>query len=91
MATIPSIEQKRVIKKLITVFNLANNYHSVVTSDIQDDIKTLMIEEIVLNFNKHLFIYHKNGHRKVNSLEQIKNIKDAFEFAQCSFIKAWRV
>lgn len=89
MSVIASIEKPRVIKKLVTVFNLANNYHSIVSSDIQNDIKTLMIEEIVLNFNKHLFIYLKNWHIKFNSLEQIKNIDDAFDFAQCFFIKAW--
>lgn len=89
MAVIACIEKPRVIKKLVTVFNLANNYHSVVGSDIQDDIKQLMLEEIILNFNKHLFIYCKNGHKKYNSLDQIQNIDNAFEFAQCSFIKAW--
>lgn len=86
-----SIEQKRVIKKMITVFNLANNFHSIEGSDLQVDIKTLLIEEIILDFNKHLFTYMKNGHTKYNALVSISNLDDALDFAKCSFIKAWSV
>lgn len=80
----------RVIKKMITVFNLANAYHSVDGMKIQNDIKDLLREELILSFNKHLHIYFKNGHKKFDSLTNIKNIDDALDFAECSFIKAWQ-
>ena len=84
-----NLEQPRIVKKMISVFSLANNYHSIVASDLEEDIKTLLIEEILLNWNKHLFIYVKNGHDKYRSLENIQNLDDALDFAKCSFIKAW--
>lgn len=83
-----STKQPRVIKKMITVFNLANNFHSIDGSDLQEDIKTLLIEEIILDFNEHLFKYLKNGHTKYNAIVNIKNLDDALDFAKCSFIKA---
>ena len=89
-AIIVSIEQPRVIKKMIKVFSLANNYHSIVGSDIQEDVMNLLLEDLILDFNKHLFIYYKNGHRHYNSLSDIKSLDDALDFAKCSFIKAWR-
>lgn len=83
-----SIVKPRVLKKMITVFNLAIAYHNIDEIEIQDNIRDLLKEELILSFNKHLYTYFKYGHKKIDSLENIKNINDALEFAECSFVKA---
>lgn len=83
-----SIVKPRVLKKMVTVFNLAIAYHNIDEIKIQDNIRDSLKEELILSFNKHLHTYFKYGHKKIDSLENIKNINDALEFAECSFVKA---
>ncbi|MCK9549301.1 hypothetical protein [Aquamicrobium sp.] len=85
-----STYKPRIVKKMITILKLANNYHSIDDSDIQDNIKELLLEEIYSEFAKHLQSYQKRGHTRYLDICQILTADDALEFAQCSFIDAWK-
>lgn len=77
---------------MLAVFILANNYHSIEGLDIRDEIKDDLKIQLITEFHKkHLYSYLKNGHNKYGEILNITSVNDSHEFAECCFIKAWRV